>query len=341
MIKVGIVGFGFMGKMHFNCYNSLETVKIVAICDKDLKQLSGSSQAQGNIEGQAPEINLTDIEQYDCFDEMLDKSDLDLISITLPTDLHCAHTVKALEKGLHVLCEKPMALTVEDCQTMIDAAEKSQKELQIGQCIRFWPEYAKTKEIVESGEYGKILSASFRRLSLTPTWSVERWLDNGARSGGAAFDLHIHDTDYVHYLLGMPQAVFSQGVIGQSQKVDHIVTQYIYDDGKVVVAEGGWIMTDGFGFEMSFNLILEKATICYDCTRDPMFRVCPTKGEVFSPQVQSGDGYFHEIDYLVKKISGKTLPTITTLDNSKDSVRITIAEIESSKTGNLIKLNWV
>ena len=164
MIKVGIVGFGFMGKMHFSCYNSLETVKIGAICDKDPKQLSDSGQTQGNIEGQEAKIDLAGIELYNSFDEMLDESDLDMISITLPTDLHCDYTVKALEKGVHVLCEKPMALTVEKCQTMIDAAEKSKKELQIGQCVRFWPEYAKTKEIVDSGEYGKILSASFRRL---------------------------------------------------------------------------------------------------------------------------------------------------------------------------------
>ena len=341
MIKVGIVGFGFMGKMHFNCYNSLDTVKITAICDKNLKQLSDTEQAQGNIEGQSAKIDLTGIEQYDSFEEMLDKSDLDLISIALPTDLHCDHTVKALGNGLHVLCEKPMALTVEDCQTMIDAANKSQKELQIGHCIRFWPEYAKAKEIVDSGEYGKILSASFRRLSPTPTWSIEEWINNSARSGGAAFDLHIHDTDYVQYLLGMPKAVFSQGVTEKSQKANHIVTQYIYDDGKVVTAEGGWIMADGFGFEMSFNLILEKATICYDCTRDPMFRVCPTKGEVIFPDVMDGDGYFHEIDYFVKKISGKTLPIITTLENSRDSVRITNAELESIKTGNLVKISSV
>ena len=340
MKKIGIVGFGFMGKMHFNCYNSLDTAKIVAICDKNKDTLSSSDQTQGNIEGQASEIDLTGIETYVSFDQMLQDADLDAVSITLPTDLHRDHSIKALERGWHVLCEKPMALTVADCQAMIDAARSSQKELLIGQCIRYFPEYAKAKEIVDSGEYGKLLGGSFRRLSLTPVWSSEEWFTNGQRSGGAAFDLHIHDTDFVQYLFGIPQAVFSQGVTGPSQKIDHIVTQYLYDENnKAIVAEGGWMMAEGFGFEMSFNLVLENATLCYDITRDPVFRLCPAKGEPFSPEIESGDGYSREIDYFIRKISGASPPSVTTLEESRNSVRIALAEIESARTGNLVKLD--
>jgi predicted dehydrogenase len=339
MKKIGIVGFGFMGKMHLNCYNALASAEVTAICDQEIERLSGSGSAQGNIEGQADAIDLSGIETYTSFEQMLKEADLDAVSITLPTDLHCHHSVRALENGWHVLCEKPMALSIADCQTMIDAAEKSQKELQIGQCIRFWPEYAKTKEIVDSGEYGKLLAASFRRLSLTPIWSAEGWIVRGERSGGAALDLHIHDTDYVQYLLGMPKAVFSQGVTGQSQKIDHIATQYLYEDGRTILAEGGWMMAEGFGFEMSFNIVLEKATLCYDMTRDPMFRVCPAGGEPFTPEIVAGDGYSNEIDYFIRTLSGESLPPVTTLANSRDTVRIALAEIESTQSGKPVALS--
>jgi len=137
----------------------------------------------------------------------------------------------------------------------------------------------------------------------------------------------------------MPQGVFSRGVIGHSEKIDHIATHYVYDDGKAIVAEGGWLMADGFGFEMSFNLVLEKATLCYDSTRDPMFRLCPAQGEPFTPEVPSGDGYAGEIDYFLKKLTGVSLPPITTVENSRESVRIVLAETESVRTGNLVKLD--
>ena len=98
-----------------------------------------------------------------------------------------------------------MALTVTDCDRMIQAARKSGKILQIGHCVRFWPEYAKAKEIVDSGKYGRVVAAMFQRLGAAPGWSVDNWFINEKRSGGVALDLHIHDTDYVQYLFGMPK----------------------------------------------------------------------------------------------------------------------------------------
>ena len=240
--------------------------------------------------------------------------------------------LKALKAGLNVLCEKPMAMNVKECRQMMDAAKQSKKLLQIGHCIRFWPEYAATKKIIDSGKYGKVLSATFQRLSLTPTWSWDNWLLDGKRSGGATLDLHIHDADYIQYVFGMPKEVFSRGVKGPSKDFDHIVTNYIYN-GKVVTAEGGWVMTPKFGFEMSFNVALEKATIVYNCTQSPAFKICPLKGEVITPKVEAGDGYSIEIAHFVKAISGKAVPKILTPAQSCDSVKLIEAEKKSARSG--------
>ena len=133
MVKVGIVGFGFMGNMHFRCYEANDDAKVVAICDADENKLKGGGTA-GNIGGTEEALDLTGVELFTDFDKMLKDADLDVVSVTLPTHMHRDFTVKALEAGFNVMCEKPMAIDTVQCQEMIDAAEKNGKVLQIGHC---------------------------------------------------------------------------------------------------------------------------------------------------------------------------------------------------------------
>ncbi len=338
MIRVGIVGLGFMGKMHFRCYQALEGVQVAAICDTDAARFEGQGGAVGNIEGAEAPLDFTGIALYDDFDRMLAESELDALSVTLPTYLHKPYTVKAFEAGLDVLCEKPMALTVADGQEMFAAARQSGKRLQIGHCIRFWPEYAAAKELITSGRYGQVTAATFQRLSLTPGWSWQGWILDGGKSGGAAVDLHIHDSDYVQYALGMPKAVFSRAARGPSNDYDHIVTQYLYDGDRAITAEGSWSMAPAFGFEMSFHVVLEKATLVYDCTRAPTFKVCPTEGEALHPEVAPGDGYSNEIEHFVKAVRGERVAEIITPQQSIDSLRLVLAEKRSAAAGELVYL---
>ena len=338
MLNIGIVGFGFMGRMHYRCWKGRDDVKIVAICDINENVVEDSQKAVGNVAGAEEAIDFSGINIYSDLGKMLAQEKLDVVSITLPTFLHADSTVQALKAGVNVLCEKPMSLHVPECERMIAAAEDSGKILQIGHCVRFWPEWAVTRQIVADGKYGKLLAASFRRLSAPPTWSHENWLMNQQRSGGVELDLHIHDSDYVQYLLGTPRAVCSFGAKSVGNGLVHIVTQYLYDDDMVITAEGGWAMAPSFGFEMSMNIILEKATIVYDCTRDPVFKVCPVEGDAFTPEVPSGDGYILQIDHLVRLINGETLPPVTTLEQSLNSIKIVEAEKESIRTGGIVSI---
>jgi len=336
MIRVGILGFGFMGKMHFNCYKENEDALVVAICDSDKQKIESGEGTAGNINGAEGTVDLSGIELYTDFDKMLKEAKLDAVSITLPTFLHKEFTIKALEAGVNVLCEKPIAMDVSECEAMIAAAKNSGRILQIGHCVRFWPEYARTKQLVASGQYGKVLAASFRRLSAPPVWSWNGWLLKESSSGGAIFDLHIHDSDFIQYLFGMPNAVRTYAVKGPYSDFDHVSTSYIYNDTKVVTAEGGWIMTPSFGFEMSFYVVLEKAAIVFDCTRKPVFKVCTLENDTFEPDVESGDGYSLEIAHFLRKIKGQNVPEIITPEESLASVKLVLAEKQSAQSGKEI-----
>ena len=160
---------------------------------------------------------------------------------------------------------------------------------------------------------------------------------NENRSGGMVLDLHIHDTDYVQYLLGVPKSVQSFGAQISGSTV-HVVTHYLYDDDMAITGVGGWAMMPAFGFEMSFNLVLEKATLVYDCTRDPAFRVCPAQGDAFTPEVDGKDGYVLQTEHFVKRIQGEEVEPVTTLAGSRDSIRLVATERESLRTGKAVSL---
>ncbi len=336
MLRVGIVGFGFMGRMHYNCWKDLTAAAVSAICDSDPDIVAKTNESCGNIAGAEGAIDLEGVKLYQDFETMLSDGNIDALSITVPTYLHAELSIKALEAGVDVLCEKPMALNSSQCRKMIEAANRTGRILQIGHCIRFWPEYARAKEIVDSGKYGRVIAATFKRLGTAPGWSADNWFADERRSGGMALDLHIHDTDFVQHLFGSPAAVCSFGAKGPFNELAHIVTAYSYDDDKVVVAEGSWAAMPSFGFEMSFNIVLEKATIVYDCIRQPTFKVYPADGDAFEPKIQEGDGYSLEIAHFARSLSGPEPAEVTSLEQSKNSVMIVEAEIESVRTGEKV-----
>src|SRR5208282_2557458 len=130
-------------------------------------------------------------------------------------------------------------------------------------CMRFWPGWSWLKQTVKEDAYGKVLAARFRRVSERPGWSQPGTYTSGPTGlGGALFDLHIHDTDFVQFLCGRPKSVFSTGVTDAAGSIDHVVTQYIFPGGPAVYAEGGWLQTTGFN--MAFTVHCERATLDFD-----------------------------------------------------------------------------
>jgi predicted dehydrogenase len=336
MLQVGIVGFGFMGRMHYRCWRELADVQVVAICEADPRAFDDTGR--GNIAGAEAAVDLTGVRLYDDLGRMLAAERLDAVSLTLPTFLHADATVQVLEAGMHVLCEKPMALELADGRRMIEAARRCGRVLQIGHCIRFWPEYAQTREILATGQYGRVLAASFQRLAATAARRSTSWFMNDQRSGGMPLDLHIHDTDFIQSVFGMPRAVTSGGVAGPSGSLLHMSTRYLYGDDRLITAEGGWAMMPSYPFQMRFHVVLERATIDFDFQRKPALRVCPAEGEALAPECAAGDGYQHQIAHFARRVRGEDVPPVIGAEDAWNSLRIVAAERESIRTGREVSL---
>lgn len=335
MIRVGVIGIGSMGLTHIGAYLKTPGAKVVAIADNNLARLTGKSMAGGNVEGQASGgLDYSKVKQYDEGMKLIADPDIDLVDICLHTPLHLDYALAALKAGKHVMVEKPLARTSADARKLAAAAAKSKKITMCGMCMRFWPGWTWLKDAVDKKTYGSVLGAQFRRVANHPGGA---FYFDGKANGGAALDLHIHDTDFIHYLFGVPKSVSSAGYSKLTSEIDHIVTQYEYSKIPLVVAEGGWAMQDGFGFKMQYTINFEKATAIFDIgAKDNLILV---KGGKAKPvKIDAALGYDKEIAYLIKCIKKNEKPSIVTLDSAATTVKIVEAEIKSAKTGKRVKI---
>jgi predicted dehydrogenase len=111
VLRVRSVGFGFMGRMHYRCWKILDGVQVTAVCDVDPRALADAAKRRGNIAGAEGEVDLAGVQGYEDFEQMIGREPLDAVSITVPTYLLAPSTIAALDAGLHVLCDEPMAWT--------------------------------------------------------------------------------------------------------------------------------------------------------------------------------------------------------------------------------------
>lgn len=336
MIKVGIIGLGFMGQTHLRCYQKLAAMaEVVAISDIDPKRAAGDfSGSFSNLgdSGLAP-LDMTRIQGTTDYRQLLAMREIDLIDICVPTTIHAGIAQAAARTGKHVLCEKPLARTSAEAAALLACVDKSAAYFMPAMCIRFWPEWRWLKEAIADGRYGKVRSVRLTRLATPPPG----WYRDGKLSGGAALDLHIHDSDFIRYCFGEPEAVCSQGYFGPSGLIDHLVTQYRFKEVPLVVAEGGWAMAEGFGFRMSYTVNFERATADYDIGRDVPL-VVHEKGVTIPIDCGRTDGWFEEIRYLLNCIDTTTRPAVVTVADAMKSIELVEREIESVAIGGEVSL---
>ena len=302
-LKVGIIGLGSMGSTHLDIYLKIKEVEVTAIADSIQSRLDGSSKAEGNISGQA-EGGVTGLSAIKYLDgmELIENPDIDIVDICVGTDLHFTFVEAALSKGKHVLVEKPLARTYDEAKKIIQLAEQSSKYVMSAMCLRYWPAWVFLKEAIDSNAYGKCLSLNFKRQTSFPGGA---FYSDHNQCGGALLDLHVHDTDFVNYCLGLPEAVFSQGYKGASGGIDHIATHYIYnqsDLSPLVSSEGSWTMQEGYGFNMSYTANFENGTLSYLLEQDETLKLFRSGSEPESINLKEGMGYEFEIRTFVDEI---------------------------------------
>lgn len=335
MLKFALIGVGGLGKVHLRNVIELEKsrtdIKLTALCDVDQNRFF--EQIETNLGGSIEPIDLSRFNLYTDVNTLLEKEQLDFVIAAVPTYIHEKIAVSALEKGCHVFSEKPMALNLLQCQSMIDKAREKGRKLMIGQCLRYAPEYLKLKEYIDSRIYGRVLRAEFSRYSATPIWTWQNWMLDHEKSGGAALDMHVHDVDFINWIFGKPNAVSSFATHNKT-RFDSIFTTYYYDD-MLVTAGCDWSLPQGYPFSPSFLVRFEKAAVKMN---NGNVTVYPDGGEAFAPQLASGDLYSDEIEDFINCINEDRASAVNPPESVMQTVRIALAEKESAETGSVICL---
>lgn len=336
MMNVGVLGLGMMGLTHLDVYGKRSDVRVVAISDKMPDRLEGKTKAVGNVKGQAKgTFDYSSARKYLEGVDLIRDPDVQIVDICLPTPMHVEFALMALEAGKHVLLEKPMCRTAADAEKIVAAARRAKGMCMVAMCMRFWPGWTWLKQAVVEQTYGKVYAAHFRRVASHPGGA---FYSNGALSGGGILDLHVHDTDFVQYLFGMPESVSSVGYSKMTNEIDHVVTHYRYGDVPMVVAEGGWAMSPGFAFNMQYTVNFERATAVFDLAgAKPLMLYEPGKDPQAVP-VETTMGYDYEIGYFLDCIRTGQQPKTVTLEEAANSLKIIEAESQSAKTGKPVLL---
>jgi predicted dehydrogenase len=334
MINVGVIGLGFMGVTHIKAYQKIDGVRIGAICDAVRLPKDGVlAGISGNIaEHDAVRLDMTQVKASSDFKELLANPDIQLVDICVPTSDHPKVAIAALKAAKHVVCEKPLARTSALARDIVTAAGNATSYFLPAMCMRFWPGWAWLRDAVQDNRFGRAIAARFRRVSAPPGWSRNVYF-KGSESGGALLDLHIHDTDFVQFLFGRPKRVSSTGVTRFSGAIDHVVTQYQVEGGASVSAEGSWIMPEGYGFNMAYTVIFEKATADFDLARGADALKVFEEGQPPRVVATAGDGYVGELSYLVDCIRNGRPPTVVSARDALSAVEICEAEERSVRSG--------
>ncbi len=328
MLRVGIIGCGGMGSKHAKCYGVIpHDVAVVAVADIDA---SKAQRVCAHFDG---------AKIYTDAHEMMRKEKLDIVDICLPTYLHTLYAVEAMEMGINVFIEKPVCLTENEAKLLIETEKKTGVKVGVGHVIRFWDEYMWVKDAKENNTYGKLLGAQFQRLSENPSWGWENWYNDVEKSGTAALDLHIHDADFVRYLMnGEPDEIISKATRNGDGELQEINVLYTY--GNVLLsAVGVWDLPMDYPFDMCFRVKFERATAVYEkgvltlYLPDGTNRVIQAANEVNieqSPEINVANvgAYEREIKEFTDYVKGVKGARIAPLCEAVSSARLVWKEIE-------------
>ncbi len=337
MLKVGILGIGFMGWIHWLAYQKNAQAMVTAICTPEPERREGDwRDIQGNFGPPGEQVDLSDIAVYEQMSELFADETIDLVDICLPPALHADAIAAAAAAGKHVFCEKPLALNIADCETAVSACVENGRVLMVGQVLPFFAEYQFARQVIDSGEYGRLLGGTFKRVISDPQW-LQGFYDP-QKIGGPLFDLHVHDAHFIRLIFGMPTGVFSNGRM-RGSVVDYCNSVFTFSDPDIVVsAVTGVINQQGRPFTHGFEIHLEHATLQFefagfaDEAENMPMKLLKADGSIERPDLGDGDpvlAFGREIDEVVRSIEAGRPSPIVSGDLARDAILLCEAQARS------------
>ncbi|MDW8052172.1 MAG: Gfo/Idh/MocA family oxidoreductase [Armatimonadota bacterium] len=326
MTRVGIIGLGTMGRQHTLAYRQMPDVEVVAAYDRNPERVQQFTQEFGVYAA-------TD------FNDLLSRCDV--VDICVPTHRHAEYALAAIEAGKAVVCEKPLARTLEQCEQIVEAVKKHNTIFMPAHVLRFFPEYRTAHQLIKSGALGTVAAVRMRRGGDFPR-ATSDWYADFNKSGGVILDLIIHDFDWLLWTLGAVERVYAKALTFRNlDHLDYTLVTLKFKNGAVAHVEGVWC--DPSGFKVSFEVCGDSGMLEYDSAQQvPLRSAIRAEGGSgggvqvpSSPSVQ--DPYYLELRHFIDCVKTGTTPEIT-VEDGYNAVRLALAAIESAQTGRVVAL---
>ncbi len=332
MLNIAIIGGGYIADCHIAAYKAMpeDFAKLTAIIDNNPASGKRAAQAAG-------------CGWFSTLEEAVDAVAVDVVDICVPTFLHEMFAVKAAKMGKHVLCEKPVTLSLESFDRMYGACQAAGVKFMTGQVVRFFPEFVKIREVFRSGCLGDLHMFSEHRLAQHPAWTT--WHTDPDKSGGGLFDLNTHDIDYIYSLFGMPRQVSAAGWKSKTGCWNHVVTTMQWED-KQAVCETSLEMTGDYPFSVGVRAVGDKGTLEYRSSAGANIKEEAAVSSLrFYPEGSSpetldpgnADPFYEELYAFLTSVTDGTVVPIPP-EETRDVLRILLATKESLETGAPVHL---
>jgi UDP-N-acetylglucosamine 3-dehydrogenase len=310
-IRVGVIGVGAMGKHHPRIYSEMKEVELVGVADVN-------ERAAAEVAAEYDTAAFTDCER-------LLKTDLDAVSIAVPTSLHKDIALKAANYGVHMLIEKPIAESLESADAIIDAARCEHLKLMVGHIERFNPAILKLKELISAGELGQVLSISCRRVGPYPP---------RIRDVGIIIDLAVHDIDAISYLYGK-RAMNVYTIAGNSfhTKEDHASILLQYEDKKSGIVETNWLTPH----KIRKLTITGTGGVAHADYLEQSLEIWE-EGEVMEVEIEKREPLKNELEHFLHVIVNDEEPSPSG-EEGKYALEVALSAIKSYEKGENIRLN--
>ena len=325
MKKTAIIGFGFMGMTHAINILKIGDLQLSAIVERDLSVIERNlGSGIGNIAtGNVSAKSLGSVSRYTDIDECFRKEELDAVIICTHVNTHFEIARKALAKGLNVFIEKPFCLNVSEAKELVALAGSSGKVLMIGHVVRFMPPYQLLKSWIDSREFGEPEFLTFSRFCGYPGWG--QWNEKNVRdlSGGALFDLVLHDIDFAASVAGGPGIIKSVCLPGAYSNHDHVSALWEYKDSNLKVKiDGGFTYHKAYPFNAGYTARFEKASILYSTLSGDIIRIADNDNVREIPSGDAGSGYYNEMVYFAECLKNGTVPMKCSPESSLEAIEL-------------------
>jgi UDP-N-acetylglucosamine 3-dehydrogenase len=324
MLKIGLLGAGYMGSIHARIYSKLPEVEKIYIYDQIFER---AEQLADTVGGNA----------VSSAEEIFENPTIELIDISLPTSFHPQFAVRGFGSGKHVICEKPLALSLEEVDMILDAQSRSGKYLMVGHVLRFSPVFQAVKKILKDRVVGKPLFASASRLSGSPQWAS--WFKDPAISGGAVLDLMMHDLDLFNCFFGLPQSVFARGVCDEAGGWNYVNALLVYENEFSAAVEASNMMPLDFPFIAGLRILCEGGVVELQTrTNDGKIddEISEQMAYLHLPHKPNQPILFHdedpfekELSYFIHCVGEGRQPEIVTPMDARKAVKIALSVRES------------